>query len=115
MISRKVGEERALPPQSNSVKYADILLSMLPPIVHIRKESDKAALRLFALADKQMALPNSIAVDLRAVVLAVEGTAKGTIRSAQEYSAPLFGFLKIQATRGAGRFWDWLGCVGSKG
>jgi AraC-like DNA-binding protein len=26
-------------------KYADILLSVLPPIVHIRKESDKAALR----------------------------------------------------------------------
>ena len=26
-------------------KHADILLGMLPPIVHIRKESDKAALR----------------------------------------------------------------------
>jgi hypothetical protein len=35
-------------------------------------------------------LPNSVAVDLRAVVFVVEGTAKGTIRSAQEYSAPLF-------------------------
>ena len=34
-------------------------------------------------------LPNSVAVDLRAVVFVVEGTAKGTIRSAQEYSAPL--------------------------
>jgi hypothetical protein len=45
VIPRKVGQERALPPQSNSVKYADILLSVLPPIVHIRKESDKAALR----------------------------------------------------------------------
>jgi hypothetical protein len=36
------------------------------------------------------ALPNSVAADLRAVVFVVEGTAKGTIRSAQEYSAPLF-------------------------
>jgi hypothetical protein len=36
------------------------------------------------------ALPNSVAIDLRAVVFVVEGTAKGTIRSAQEYSAPLF-------------------------
>lgn len=36
------------------------------------------------------ALPNSVAVDLRAVVFVIEGTAKGTIRSAQEYSAPLF-------------------------
>jgi hypothetical protein len=36
------------------------------------------------------ALPNSVTVDLRAVVFVVEGTAKGTIRSAQEYSAPLF-------------------------
>jgi len=36
------------------------------------------------------ALPNSVAVDLRAVVFVVEGTAKGTLRSAQEYSAPLF-------------------------
>ena len=35
-------------------------------------------------------LPNSVAVDLRAVVFVVEGTAKGTIRSAQEYSEPLF-------------------------
>ena len=35
-------------------------------------------------------LQNSVAADLRAVVLVVEGTAKGTIRSAQEYSAPLF-------------------------
>ena len=35
------------------------------------------------------ALPNSVAFDLRAVVFVVEGTAKG-IRSAQEYSAPLF-------------------------
>jgi hypothetical protein len=26
-------------------KYADILLGVLPPIVHIRKEADKAALR----------------------------------------------------------------------
>ncbi len=34
-------------------------------------------------------LPNSVAVDLRAVVFVIEGTAKGTIRSAQEYSAPL--------------------------
>ena len=34
-------------------------------------------------------LPNSVAVDLRAVVFVVEGTAKGTTRSAQEYSAPL--------------------------
>jgi hypothetical protein len=34
-------------------------------------------------------LPNSVAVDLRAVVFIVEGTAKGTTRSAQEYSAPL--------------------------
>jgi hypothetical protein len=34
--------------------------------------------------------PNSVAVDLRAVVFVVEGTAKGTIHSAQEYSAPLF-------------------------
>jgi hypothetical protein len=41
------------------------------------------------------ALPNSVAIDLRAVVFVVEGTAKGTTRSAQEYSAPLFGFLKI--------------------
>ena len=32
---------------------------------------------------------NSVAVDLRAVVFVVEGTAKGTTRSAQEYSAPL--------------------------
>jgi len=31
------------------------------------------------------------------VVFVVEGTAKGTIRSAQEFSVPLFGFLKIQA------------------
>jgi hypothetical protein len=36
------------------------------------------------------ALPNSVALDLRAVVFVVEGTAKGTLRSAQEYSAPLF-------------------------
>ncbi len=36
------------------------------------------------------ALPNSVAVDLRAVVFAVKGAAKGTLRSAQEYSAPLF-------------------------
>lgn len=35
-------------------------------------------------------LQNSVAADLRAVVFVVEGTAKGTIRSAQEYSAPLF-------------------------
>ena len=35
------------------------------------------------------ALPNSAAVDLRAVVFVVEGAAKGTIRSAQEYSTPL--------------------------
>src|ERR1700730_13085204 len=35
-------------------------------------------------------LPSSVAFDLRAVVFVVEGTAKGTIRSAQEYSAPLF-------------------------
>ncbi|MGO8858951.1 MAG: hypothetical protein ACLQO1_25120 [Steroidobacteraceae bacterium] len=34
-------------------------------------------------------LPNSVADDLRAVVFAVEGTVKGTIRSAQEYSATL--------------------------
>jgi hypothetical protein len=34
-------------------------------------------------------LPNSVAADLRAVVFVVAGTAKGTIRSAQEYSAPL--------------------------
>jgi hypothetical protein len=34
-------------------------------------------------------LPNSVAVDLRAVVFVVEGTTKGTIRSAQEYPAPL--------------------------
>ena len=33
--------------------------------------------------------PNSVAADLRAVVFVIEGTAKGTIRSAQEYSAPL--------------------------
>jgi hypothetical protein len=83
--------------------------------LHLAEGTEGGVDWLFALADKQMALPNSIAVDLRVVVLAVEGTAKGTIRSAQEYSAPLFGFLKIQATRGAGRFWDWLGCVGSKG
>lgn len=36
------------------------------------------------------ALPHSVAVDLRAVVFVIEGTTKGTIRSAQEYSAPLF-------------------------
>jgi hypothetical protein len=35
-------------------------------------------------------LQNSVAADLRAVVFVVEGTTKGTIRSAQEYSAPLF-------------------------
>ena len=35
-------------------------------------------------------LQNSVAAKLRAVVFVVEGTAKGTIRSAQEYSAPLF-------------------------
>jgi hypothetical protein len=35
------------------------------------------------------ALPNCVAVDLRAVVFVVEGTAKGTIRSAQEYSTSL--------------------------
>jgi hypothetical protein len=35
-------------------------------------------------------LQSSVAADLRAVVFVVEGTAKGTIRSAQEYSAPLF-------------------------
>jgi hypothetical protein len=35
------------------------------------------------------ALPNSVAVDLRAVVFVIKGAAKGTIRSAQEYSAPL--------------------------
>jgi hypothetical protein len=35
------------------------------------------------------ALPNSVAVDLRAVVFVVQGNAKGTHRSAQEYSAPL--------------------------
>jgi len=35
-------------------------------------------------------LQNSVAANLRAVVFVVEGTAKGTIRSAQEYSAPLF-------------------------
>src|SRR5882724_1388608 len=34
-------------------------------------------------------LPNAVAGDLRAVVFIAEGTAKGTIRSAQEYSAPL--------------------------
>lgn len=34
-------------------------------------------------------LPNSVAVELRAVVFVVEGTTKSTIRSAQEYSAPL--------------------------
>jgi hypothetical protein len=33
------------------------------------------------------ALPNSVAADLRAVVFVVEGAAKGTIRSAQEYGA----------------------------
>ena len=35
-------------------------------------------------------LQNSVAANLRAVVFVAEGTAKGTIRSAQEYSAPLF-------------------------
>jgi hypothetical protein len=35
------------------------------------------------------ALPNSVADDLRAVVFVVEGAAKGTVRSAQEYSTPL--------------------------
>jgi hypothetical protein len=35
------------------------------------------------------ALPNSVAVDLRAVVFVIQGNAKGTNRSAQEYSAPL--------------------------
>ena len=31
------------------------------------------------------ALPNSVAVDLRAVVFVIQGNAKGTNRSAQEY------------------------------
>lgn len=35
------------------------------------------------------ALPNAVAVDLRAEVFVVQGNAKGTNRSAQEYSAPL--------------------------
>jgi hypothetical protein len=35
------------------------------------------------------ALPNSVADDLRAVVFVVEGAAKGTVRSAQEYSTAL--------------------------
>jgi hypothetical protein len=42
------------------------------------------------------ALPNSVAADLRAVVFVVEGTAKGTIRSAQEYSAPLFVLSSVE-------------------
>jgi hypothetical protein len=41
-------------------------------------------------------LPNSVAVDLRAVVFVVEGTAKGTMRSAQEYSAPLFVLSAVE-------------------
>ena len=39
---------------------------------------------------------NSVAVDLRAVVSVVEGTAKGTVRSAQEYSAPLLVLSGIE-------------------
>jgi hypothetical protein len=39
------------------------------------------------------ALPNAVAVDLRAVVFVVQGNAKGTNRSAQEYSAPLLSDL----------------------
>jgi hypothetical protein len=35
------------------------------------------------------ARPNSVALDLRAVVFVIKGAPKGTIRSAQEYSAPL--------------------------
>jgi hypothetical protein len=42
------------------------------------------------------ALPNSVAADLRAVVFVVDGTAKGTIRSAQEYSAPLFVLTGVE-------------------
>jgi hypothetical protein len=33
--------------------------------------------------------PNCVAADLRAVVFVIEGIAKGTIRSAQQYSRPL--------------------------
>jgi hypothetical protein len=34
---------RALPPKTGN--HASILLGVLPPIVHIRRESDKAAMR----------------------------------------------------------------------
>ncbi len=44
------------------------------------------------------ALPSSVTVDLRAVVFVVEGTAKGTIRSAQEYSAPLMVLSGVEYT-----------------
>lgn len=41
-------------------------------------------------------LPGSVAADLRAVVIVVEGAAKGTNRSAQEYSTPLLALSGVE-------------------
>lgn len=41
-------------------------------------------------------LPSSVAADLRAVVIVVEGAAKGTNRSAQEYSTPLLALSGVE-------------------